>query len=248
MAKMLTYNRLILWSILYSPKPVPATQFTSPRAFSSGRVSNNESQRDVEKPTSKARATPDDRLSTSLTEAVNTAKTFEQSIIDKSLSKTPRHAKPPPAPVSTQSSLHRFGRPPEEWGMQKKSLKQKFGEEGWNPRRKLSPDAQRGIRELYALDPTLYSTPRLAAQFKVSPEAIRRILRSKWLDNAAEDKVQERRERWAKRHDRIWDQQSELGLKPKRRGDTRPDDAASGADRWEEDMEARKVLERARAD
>ena len=132
--------------------------------------------------------------------------------------------------------------------MQKKSLKQKFGEEGWNPRRKLSPDAQRGIRELYALDPTLYSTPTLAEQFKVSPEAIRRILRSKWLDNAAEDKVQERRERWAKRHDRIWDQQSELGLKPKRRGDTRPDDAASGADRWEEDMEARKVLERARAD
>ena len=248
MSRSLADNRLILWSILYSPKPVRATSITSPRAFSSGRVSNNETQRDIKKSRSKARTTPADRLSTSLTEAVNTAKTFEQSLIDKSLSKTPRHAKPPPILISTQPSLHQFGRPPENWGIQKKSLKQKFGEEGWNPRRKLSPDAQRGIRELYALDPTLYTTPTLAEQFKVSPEAIRRILRSKWLDNEAEDKVQERRERWAKRHDRIWDQQSELGLKPKRRADTRPDDAASGADRWEDEMEARKVLERARAE
>ncbi|PYH78009.1 hypothetical protein BO82DRAFT_249753, partial [Aspergillus uvarum CBS 121591] len=58
-------------------------------------------------------------------------------------------------------------------------LKEKF-KEGWNPPKKLSPDAIEGIRHLHQVAPEQFTTPVLAEQFKVSPEAIRRILKSKW--------------------------------------------------------------------
>lgn len=47
----------------------------------------------------------------------------------------------------------------------------------------------------------------------MSPEAIRRILKSKWRPSGEE--LEERRKRWEKRHDRIWSHLSELGLRPK---------------------------------
>jgi len=37
-----------------------------------------------------------------------------------------------------------------------------------------------GLRELYHLDKEKFSTPVLAQKFKISPEAVRRILKSKW--------------------------------------------------------------------
>ena len=125
----------------------------------------------------------------------------------------------------------------EPWGIQRSRLKEKFPE-GWNPRKKLSPDAMDGIRGLHAQDPAKYSTPVLAEQFKVSPEAIRRILKSKWMSKQEPEKMDERRERWAKRHDRIWDQQSELGLRPKREKTTEPEDP----DAFDQDMERKRIL------
>lgn len=134
------------------------------------------------------------------------------------------------------------------WATQKHALSDKFGSEGWNPRRKLSPDAMLGIRNMHQTDPLTYTTPVLAKQFKVSAEAIRRILKSKWLVNSGADKMQERRERWAKRHDQIWDQQSALGLRPGRQGgqQMRVRDAAEGADEVEEELWAKETLEKAR--
>lgn len=105
----------------------------------------------------------------------------------------------------------------EHWQIQKDALKKKFGEEGWSPRKKLSPDTMEGIRALHEQYPQKYTTPVLAEQFKVSPEAIRRILKSTWRPSP--EKMEERRERWAKRHDRIWDAQAEMGLRPKRTKD-----------------------------
>jgi hypothetical protein len=52
--------------------------------------------------------------------------------------------------------------------------------DGWNPPRKLSREAMEGLRTLHAHDPAQYTTPVLASRFKVSPEAVRRILKSKW--------------------------------------------------------------------
>lgn len=101
----------------------------------------------------------------------------------------------------------------EEWEIQKGALKRKFPD-GWAPPKKLSPDAMEGIRHLHLVDPDKFTTPVLAAEFKVSPEAIRRILKSKWRPSGAE--METRRQRWEKRHARIWGHMSELGLRPRR--------------------------------
>lgn len=52
--------------------------------------------------------------------------------------------------------------------------------EGWSPPHKLSRQAMDGLRVLHMHDPETFSTPLLAKRFRVSPEAVRRILRSKW--------------------------------------------------------------------
>ncbi|EKG10978.1 Neugrin-related protein [Macrophomina phaseolina MS6] len=98
------------------------------------------------------------------------------------------------------------------WMVQKEALKEKFGKEGWQPRKKLSPDAMDGIRQLHASDPDTYTTPVLANEFKVSPEAIRRILKSKWRPK--EEEAEKRAQRWEKRGEQIWKSQVEKGIKP----------------------------------
>ncbi|GAD94564.1 mitochondrion organization and biogenesis protein, putative [Paecilomyces variotii No. 5] len=112
----------------------------------------------------------------------------------------------------------------EPWQIYKEALKNKF-KEGWAPPKKLSPDAIDGIRHLHATSPEQFTTPVLAEQFKVSPEAIRRILKSKW--RPTESEMDDRRKRWQRRHDRIWSQMAELGLRPKKPIDENLSDVAS---------------------
>ena len=126
----------------------------------------------------------------------------------------------------------------EPWQVQKAALKDKFVE-GWNPRKKLSPDTMEGIRALHAQYPDRYTTPVLAEQFAVSPEAIRRILKSKWRSNLEPEKAAAIKERWARRHDRIWDIKSEIGLRPKRKGAKEIEDP----EQFEEELRAKELLE-----
>ena len=98
------------------------------------------------------------------------------------------------------------------WQVQKNALKQKFGHASWNPRKRLSPDAIEGIRELHKQYPNKYTTPVLAKQFEVSPEAIRRILKSQW--RPSEEEEADRRRRWDKRGESIWSRWVKTGLKP----------------------------------
>ncbi|GKZ17046.1 required for respiratory growth protein 9 mitochondrial [Aspergillus brasiliensis] len=100
---------------------------------------------------------------------------------------------------------------PEKWQIHRQALKEKF-KDGWNPPKKLSPDALEGIRHLHAVAPEKFTTSVLAEEFKISPEAIRRILKSKW--RPSETEIEDRRKRWERRHDRIWGHLSELGLRP----------------------------------
>lgn len=132
-------------------------------------------------------------------------------------------------------------REPEAWQVQKKALVQKFKDEGWRPRKKLSPDTLDGIRALHEQDPEKYSTPTLAEHFKVSPESIRRILKSNFRPSEAQ--MQDRRARWAKRHDKIWDQKVELGLRPKRTKDRPLEDP----EEFEENLKAKEMLDAARS-
>ncbi|KAL1966117.1 hypothetical protein VTN77DRAFT_4865 [Rasamsonia byssochlamydoides] len=102
----------------------------------------------------------------------------------------------------------------EPWQVHKEAMKRKF-KDGWNPPKRLSPDALDGIRHLHASAPDKFTTPVLAEEFKVSPEAIRRILKSKW--RPSEEEMEDRRRRWRRRHERIWSQMVELGLRPRRK-------------------------------
>ena len=112
----------------------------------------------------------------------------------------------------TQSGLGSGVSERKPWQIQKAALEGKFGDQGWNPRKRLSPDALEGIRALHKQDPLKNSTEALAGQFQVSPEAIRRILKSKWRPSEAEEAG--RRRRWNKRGEQIWAQMMELGVRP----------------------------------
>ncbi|KAN0084200.1 hypothetical protein V8E55_007704 [Tylopilus felleus] len=68
---------------------------------------------------------------------------------------------------------------PEQWQRHREQIKKAFPD-GWNPTRKLSRDAMDGLRSLHALDKDTFSCAILADKFKISPEAVRRILRSNW--------------------------------------------------------------------
>jgi hypothetical protein len=102
----------------------------------------------------------------------------------------------------------------EPWQIQKAKLKEKFPE-GWNPQKRLSPDAIAGIRTLHAEMPEQYNTAVLAKHFKMSPDAIRRILKSKWRPDA--ETQTDREMRWFRRGERVWSKYAELGVKPPRR-------------------------------
>lgn len=102
----------------------------------------------------------------------------------------------------------------EPWQIQKSALVEKFPE-GWTPRKRLSPDALDGIRALHQQFPEAYTTDVLSKRFEVSPEAIRRILKSKWKPTTEEDI--DRQSRWFKRGKQIWGHMAELGKKPPRR-------------------------------
>ncbi|KFY44110.1 hypothetical protein V494_01635 [Pseudogymnoascus sp. VKM F-4513 (FW-928)] len=100
------------------------------------------------------------------------------------------------------------------WQSQKAALKEKF-QEGWAPRKRLSPDALAGIRAINTQFPEQYTVPVLAAKFEVSPEAIRRILKSNWRPD--EEEEEDRKRRWYKRGQQVWTRYAELGLKPPRK-------------------------------
>ncbi|KAL0941063.1 mitochondrion organization and biogenesis protein [Colletotrichum truncatum] len=125
-----------------------------------------------------------------------------------SFSKTPRN--------EDEDGNFSFGekRNKEQWQIQKAALKEKFPE-GWNPRKRLSPDAIAGIKALNSQFPEEYTTTKLAAMFEVSPESIRRILRSKW--QASPEEEEKRQERWFRRGVSVWSRYAELGMKPPRK-------------------------------
>lgn len=100
----------------------------------------------------------------------------------------------------------------EPWGVQKSALERKFGETGWQPRKRLSPDTLSGIRALHASNPTIYNVDMLREHFKITPEAIRRILKSKWRPNSEE--IEDRMRRWEKRGVKKWSEMAAQGQKP----------------------------------
>lgn len=79
----------------------------------------------------------------------------------------PHERTPPENPTPYEHKAHR------------ETLQKRFPA-GWSPPKKLSRQAMDGLRQLHRFDPDMFTTPVLADKFKVSPEAVRRILKSKW--------------------------------------------------------------------
>lgn len=99
----------------------------------------------------------------------------------------------------------------EPWMIAKEALKKKFPD-GYQPLKRLSPDAIAGIKALHAQMPEKYTTRVLSQEFEVSPESIRRILKSKWQPDAEEES--DRARRWFSRGEKVWSRYAELGVKP----------------------------------
>lgn len=117
-------------------------------------------------------------------------------------------------PTSSSKKAAPVPKDAEHWKIQKAALREKFPE-GWNPKKKLSPDALEGIRALNRQFPQVYTTAALAGHFQVSPEAIRRILKSRW--QAKPEEEEDRQERWFQRGKQVWTRWAELGRKPPKR-------------------------------
>lgn len=80
-----------------------------------------------------------------------------------------------------------------EWAKRDKAVKKRYGQ--WNPTKKLTRQQIEYLRTTADLMPHL-RTIDLASMYNVSPEAIRRILKSKWVPNDDEvDKVIQREEK-----------------------------------------------------
>ncbi|CAN6671600.1 required for respiratory growth protein 9, mitochondrial [Trichomonascus vanleenenianus] len=86
------------------------------------------------------------------------------------------------------------------WKKQMFALKEKFHNQPWNPQKKLSRETMDKIRDLKEQFPEVHSGV-IAEHFKISPEAVRRILRSKWRPSTEEE--EKIKDRWTKRGERI---------------------------------------------
>lgn len=184
-------------AIQLNPSVELITELAAPRSSESLAQETD----DTAKPsTSSTEAPPGGSKTESKSRATTNSKKKER----KASEKDPKLQKP-------KEISHKKKKRLEPWQMQKGALEKKFPS-GWNPAKKLSPDAMDGIRHLHASAPERFTTKVLADEFKVSPESIRRILKSKWRPSEAE--MDSRNKRWEKRHDRIWSQMAELGLRP----------------------------------
>lgn len=85
-----------------------------------------------------------------------------------------------------------------EWKKHQVALREQFPT-GWAPPKRLSREAMDLVRTMHAANPDLYSTAALAAQFKVSPEAIRRILKSRFELSKQESDRRELRRKEARK-------------------------------------------------
>ncbi|KAK8165463.1 hypothetical protein IWX90DRAFT_165130 [Phyllosticta citrichinensis] len=98
------------------------------------------------------------------------------------------------------------------WRIQKEALEKKFEGASWRPAKRVSPDAVLGIRELHKSDPTAFNIEILSDRFKISKEAVRRILKSKF--QPSDEEMTDKRKRWEKRGENVWKKLSDTGVRP----------------------------------
>lgn len=110
------------------------------------------------------------------------------SINSKSLVDLTEEEEPyiPRMPVTKLSDTNR--ELPDEWRRHRLAIKAAYPG-GWQPPKKISREAMNGLRLLHRQNPEIFTTPILADKFRISAEAVRRILKSKW-EPTRERKIQ----------------------------------------------------------
>jgi len=126
----------------------------------------------------------------SVTAEVSNASDIDERGDGSSAPKAPFKRKPSKLPTPESTKAHRT------------AMKKAFPQ-GWSPPRKLSREAMDALRGLHATDPETFTTPLLASNFRISPEAVRRILKSKWEPTTEQrarlaEKERLHREEWLK--------------------------------------------------
>ena len=142
-------------------------------------------------------------------------------------------------------AIERLPLNPPPWLVHRQALKEKFPE-GWRPPKRLSREAIVLLRLLQRSDPAQFTTPVLAERFKISPEAVRRILRTQFeLPEGEAEKRETKRK--AAREGLPWggDRDSERGEMEGMRADAdraRVEEEAwfrAPATKWKEEKERR---------
>ncbi|EJS42092.1 YNL213C [Saccharomyces arboricola H-6] len=87
-----------------------------------------------------------------------------------------------------------------EWKKQKMAVRKKLQGQRWNPSKRISQEQMEALRLLKFNFPEQTASD-LADRFKISPEAVRRILKSNW--KRTDDENKNTRERWKRRGERI---------------------------------------------
>lgn len=103
----------------------------------------------------------------------------------------------------------------ESWMVNKANLQAKFQGASWDPKKKLSPAAREGIKALHKNHPE-YTTEKLSQLFKISPEVVRRVLKSNWEPDAVTQEA--RLERWVRRGESVFQRWEELGVVQTKKG------------------------------
>lgn len=121
---------------------------------------------------------------------------------------------PMPTFITEPTRLQKYiaSQPPklvEGWMARKAILQKKFHNAKWLSQKRLSPAALEGIRTLRRNHPE-YTTEKLSDLFLISSEAVRRIVRSKWIPDAVTQEA--RMERWARRGSSVFKRWEKLGV------------------------------------
>ncbi|CEQ39139.1 SPOSA6832_00643, partial [Sporobolomyces salmonicolor] len=104
-----------------------------------------------------------------------------------------------------------------EWKKHQQTLRAQFPD-GWAPPKRISREAMDLVRSLHRTAPAVHTVPVLADKFKISPEAVRRVLKSKFELPGDEREKRERKRREERERGRARDDAQEDGG-PKWAGD-----------------------------
>ncbi|KAK6360335.1 Required for respiratory growth protein 9 mitochondrial [Orbilia blumenaviensis] len=110
-------------------------------------------------------------------------------------------------PINTAQKVYDKDTP--AWKIHKDAVREKLKNSAWNPFERLSPAAVATLKQLKQENPGM-TVEEYAPIFKISPDALRRILKSKWMPTAEQEAA--RTERWKRRGKSVWQAWEEKGM------------------------------------